>query len=134
MAFCLWLFQLTKNYFMTTKEIANRLIALCKEGEFEQAQKELFSNDAISIEQHATPAFEKETKGLKAIEEKGRKWNEMVKEMHGIKVSEPVIAADSFACTIGMDVTMQDGKRMDMTELCVYKVKDGKIVSEEFVM
>ena len=119
---------------MSTKEIANRLVSLCKEGEFEQAQKELFADDAISIEQNSTPAFEKETKGLKAIEEKGKKWNEMIKEMHKVNVSEPVVAGSSFACTIEMDVTMNDGQRMDMTELGIYKVKNGKIISEEFVM
>jgi hypothetical protein len=33
-----------------------------------------------------------------------------------------------------MSVTMKEGSPMDMTELCIYKVKDGKIISEEFVM
>ncbi len=33
-----------------------------------------------------------------------------------------------------MNVTMKDGGNMDMTELCVYGVKDGKIVSEQFFM
>jgi ketosteroid isomerase-like protein len=33
-----------------------------------------------------------------------------------------------------MNVTMKDGKSMNMTELCTYHVKDGKIVSEEFSM
>jgi hypothetical protein len=31
-----------------------------------------------------------------------------------------------------MDVTMKGQGRMQMTELCVYVVKDGKIVSEQF--
>jgi hypothetical protein len=29
---------------------------------------------------------------------------------------------------------MKERGEMDMTELCVYKVKDGKITSEEFFM
>jgi hypothetical protein len=33
-----------------------------------------------------------------------------------------------------MDMTMKDKKRSDMTELCVYHVKDGKIISEQFFM
>jgi ketosteroid isomerase-like protein len=33
---------------------------------------------------------------------------------------------------MGMDVTMKGGQRMKMDEVCVFKVKDGKIVSEEF--
>ena len=119
---------------MSTTEIAKRLVELCRKSEFETAQKELFATDAKSIEPHATPGFEKETKGLDAIFEKSKKWNSMVKEMHGITVSEPITAENSFACTMRMDVTMKDGNHWDMTELCVYNVKDGKIVSEEFFM
>lgn len=119
---------------MTTKEIASRLVELCKKGDFDTAQSELFADDAVSIEPHATPEFEKETKGKDAIKEKGDKWASMVKEMHSIEVSEPVIATNSFACTIRMNVAMKQGGDMDMTELCVYTVKDGKIISEEFFM
>jgi hypothetical protein len=119
---------------MTTKEIASRLAELCRKGAFETAQKELFDNDAISIEPYATPAFEKETKGLSAIIEKGHKFDSMVQEMHNLEVSEPLVAGNSFALSMRLDVTMKGQPRMDMTELCVYKVKDGKVISEEFVM
>ena len=119
---------------MTTKEIADRLVELCRKGGFEEAQTELFADNAVSIEQQASPDFPQETKGLKAIKEKSEKWNSMVKEMHGLDVSSPLVADNSFAVTMMMDVTMKDGKRMGMTELCTYHVKDGKIVSEEFSM
>ena len=119
---------------MTTVEIANRLVELCKKGDFEGAQKELFAEDAVSIEPHGTPDFEKETKGLEAIIEKGKKWSEMVEEYHDMKVSEPLVAENSFGVTITMGITMKGRGRMDMTELCIYHVKDGKIISEQFFM
>lgn len=119
---------------MTTKEIANRLVELCRKGDFETAQKELFAEDAVSIEPYSTAAFEKETKGLKAIEEKGEKWNSMVEKTHKFEVSDPVIAGNSFACALHMHVTMKERGEMDMTELCVYKIKDGKIIEEQFFM
>jgi len=119
---------------MTTNQIANRLVELCRHGEWETAQKELFAQDAISIEPHSTPAFEKETKGLDAIMEKGHKWGEMVKSVNKLEVSDPVIANSSFAITMHMDVTMKNKEQMDMTELCAYQVKDGKIVAEQFYM
>ena len=56
---------------MTTKEIATRLVELCQQGHFETAQKELYADDAVSIEQETSLAFEKEIKGLKNIIEKG---------------------------------------------------------------
>ena len=119
---------------MTTKEIADRLVELSRKGDFEKAQKELFDENAVSVEPYATPAFEKETKGLKAIKEKGEKWNAMVEETHSIVVSDPMIASNAFACTMRFHVTMKERGVMDMTELCVYEVKDGKIISEQFYM
>lgn len=117
---------------MKTEEIAKRLVALCREAKWEAAQKELFAADAVSIEPYETPIFAKETKGLPAILEKGHKFDAMVEKMHSLKVSDPIVAANSFACLMSMDVTMKGQGRMNMSELCVYDVKDGKVVSEEF--
>lgn len=114
------------------REIADRLVALCRKGDFETAQKELFSSDAVSIEPYATSRFEKEARGLNAIFEKGRKFERLVEAMHTLEVSEPIVADHSFACTMRMDATFQGKGRVDMRELCVYEVKNGKIVSEQF--
>lgn len=119
---------------MNTQEIASRLVELCRKGDFETAQKELFSDDAVSIEPEASPAFEKETRGLKNIIEKGHKFDAMTEKIHNLTVSEPIVAKNSFACSLRMDISMKQGGRMEMEELCLYKVKDGKVISEEFVM
>ncbi len=119
---------------MTTQQIAQRLAELCRKGDYETAQKELFANDAVSIEPWETPDFAKETKGLDAIIEKGHKFSAMVEEMHGGSVSEPIVAGNSFAMVMSMDMTMKGKERMNMSELCVYQVKDGKVVSESFHM
>lgn len=119
---------------MNTNQIAQRLVALCREGKWEAAQKELFADNAVSIEQEPSPAFEKETKGLQAIVEKGKKFDAMIEKLHSLSVSEPIVAGDAFACTMSMDVTMKGQPRMQMSEICVYDVKDGKIVSEQFHM
>jgi ketosteroid isomerase-like protein len=119
---------------MTTKEIAKRLKKLCEKGDWEGAHRELYAKDAVSIEPEASGGFEKESHGLDAIIEKGKKWESMVSEVHEIEVSEPMVAGNTFAVTMRMDMTMKDKKRSDMTELCVYHVKDGKIISEQFFM
>jgi len=124
----------TEQMTMTTQQIANRLAELCRLGQYEAAQKELYADDAISIEPYETPEFAKETKGLDAIIEKGHKFESMVEEMHGGSVSEPLVAGNTFAFVMSMDMTMKGQGRMNMSELCVYQVKDGKVVSEEFFM
>jgi hypothetical protein len=117
---------------MTTKEIADKLVSYCRQGKFEDAQKALFSADATSIEAEATPMGPKETKGLSAIIEKGRGFMAMIEKIHSMSVSDPIMADDSFACTMGLDATMKGRGRSAITEVCVYVVKDGKIVSEQF--
>ena len=129
----LWTF-LKNISIMTVAQIAHRLAELCNQGNFEQAQKELFDNDAVSIEPEAGGGFEKETKGLDAIIEKGKKFGSMVEEVHGCSASDPIVAGNSFAISLNMDTTMKGRERSTLSELCVYKVKDGKIISEQFFM
>jgi hypothetical protein len=123
-----------QNKTMTTQEIASKLVDLCGKGDFDTAQKELYTDDAISIEPYETPEFPKETKGLKAIIEKGDKFARMTEELHNISVSDPLVTGNTIAFVLNMDITMKGKKRMSMSELCVYQVKDGKIVYEQFFM
>jgi hypothetical protein len=117
---------------MTTKDIAERLVALCREGKAEVAQNELYAEDAINIEPYGTPAFPKETKGRHAIIEKGRKFTAMIEQVHALAISDPLVAGSSFACAMQLDVTVKGHGRMSMDELCIYEVKGGKIISEQF--
>jgi hypothetical protein len=116
---------------MTTKEIANRMSELFKENKWTEVQEELFSQDARSIE----PAHSKgmqTVEGLDNIKKKGEMFNSMVEEVHGGWAGEPVIGGNYIAVAMGMDVTMKGSGRMNMEEICLYEVKDGKIVREEF--
>ena len=117
---------------MTTKEIAEQLVAFCRQGKFETAQKDLYATDAISIEPYATPTFARETKGLNALIEKAQAFTAMIEQVHSISVSDPLVADNSFACAMQLDVTLKGHGRMKMDELCIYEVKDGKIISEQF--
>lgn len=57
----------------------------------------------------------------------------MIEEVHGGSVGDPIVAGDQFACTMVADWTVKGQGRSQMDEICVYKVKDGKIVSEQFI-
>jgi hypothetical protein len=119
---------------MSTQTVATRLAELCRQGKFEAAQKELFAEDAVSIEPQETPEFAKETKGLRAIIDKGHKFESLLEQVHGCTASAPLIAGNAFALTLAMDVTMKGRGRVKLEEVCVYEVKDGKVVSEQFFM
>src|ERR1700746_2683128 len=119
---------------MTTGQIATRLAELCRQGQFEAAQKELFAEDAVSIEPQATADFPKETKGLHAIIEKGNKFGSMGARAHGCSAPAPLVAGNAIAFTLTMDVTMKGRGRVKLEEICAYEVKNGKVVSEQFFM
>ena len=107
-------------------------MALCRQGHFETAQKELYASDAINIEPYATATFAKETKGLTAIIEKGRQFAARIEQVHSISVSDPLVAGSSFACAMRLDMTIRGHGRMSLNELCIYEVRDGRIISEQF--
>ncbi|WP_160710893.1 SnoaL-like domain-containing protein [Chitinophaga solisilvae] len=117
---------------MTVQEIAIKLAEYCRTEKYEQAQQELYAADVISIEPDTLSGFEKETHGLQNILEKGRKFQGMVETSYGSTVSAPLVAGNSFAFTLTMDLKMKGRERSQMSELCVYVVQDGKVVSEQF--
>ncbi|HVT07394.1 MAG TPA: SnoaL-like domain-containing protein [Polyangia bacterium] len=117
---------------MTTREIAERLVALVRKGKAERAQRELFAEVAINVEPYGTPTFPRETKGLPAILEKGHRFGAMIEQVHAISISDPLVAGDAFAYAMQLDVTVTGHGRLSVDELCIYETKDGKIVSERF--
>jgi hypothetical protein len=116
---------------MNTQQVANRLAELCRDGKYEQAQDELYSKDAVSVEMEGSQGLGN-AKGLDAIREKGKQFNEAVEAVHGGSVGEPIVVGNWFAVTMTMDATMKGRGRVNMQEICVYQVKDGKIVREQF--
>ncbi len=119
---------------MTTQEVASRYIELEKQGNWNQIQEELYSENIVSIEpEHAAAmGMPTITKGIEAIKAKGKAFNEGIAEMHGGYCTEPIVGGSFFSVAMGMDCTMKDGHRMNMEEIAVFEVKDGKIVTEQF--
>lgn len=115
---------------MTTSEVANQLVGYCRKGQFENAIKELYSPDIVSVEPDGAPI--KEVTGLEGVIQKGENFNSMVEEFHGMEVSDPVVADQFFSCSMKMDVTFKGAPRSTMEEICLYQVDNGKIIREEF--
>ena len=115
---------------MTTLEVANRLVEMCLEGKVLEAQKELYAENVVSIEPAGAPMQRAE--GLANVIAKGEHFAAMIEERHGGSVSDPLVAGNYFSIAWSMEVTMKGMGRMTMEEICVYKVENGKITSEEF--
>ena len=118
---------------MNTEAVAKRLVELCRRGEFDQAQRELYAQDAVSIEMPGAPAGGLgDARGLAAIFDKARQFDALVDTMHGGSVSDPLVAGDWFSVAMAMDVTFKGRERAQMSEIVVYRVRAGKVVSEQF--
>ena len=119
---------------MTTQEVANRYMELEKQGKWMDIQTELYSDDIICLEpEHAAAmGLQTITKGIEAVQAKGKAWGEGITEMHGGYCSEPIVAGNFFSVAMGFDATFKMGGRRKMDEIAVFEVKDGKIIKEQF--
>src|SRR6185503_15544523 len=121
----------TAEAVMTTQEIADRMSELFKESRWAEAQAELFSDDAESVEPAGSPGLQT-VKGIEAIKKKGEDFNNMIEEVHGGYAGEPIVAGRFIALPMGIDATYKGMGRQKMDEIALYEVKDGKIVKEQF--
>ncbi len=117
---------------MSTLEIGKRYVALCKDGKFDQCLDELFDENAVSVEAGGPPGMDPTAKGLAAIRAKGEWWqNNHV--IHGFEVSGPYPNGDRFAVRFVFDVTNKPSQqRVNMDEIALFTVQNGKITREEF--
>lgn len=111
------------------EKIAARLVSLCREQKFVEAYKELFSEDAESID----PIYTNQgpSKGLINLIEREKQFLAKA-TIHNIAVSEPLLTLSYFAVRLNMDFTHEQRGRVIISELCVYRVKDGRIASQQF--
>lgn len=115
---------------MTTQEVAQRFYELARQGQFDQIQRELYSPAAKSIEPVNFPW--QSVSGLDSIIQKSKDWNAQIEEYHEGHATIPQVAGNFFTCTLKMDFTTKDKRRIVFEEVAVYEVKEGKIVSEQF--
>jgi ketosteroid isomerase-like protein len=114
---------------MNTQEIAHDLVALCKQGKFDEAGEKYWAEDVLSVEAMGEDA---EARGKAAARAKGEGWAGS-HEVHDIKVEGPYVNGDAFTVRFVMDTTdKSNGQRSMMDEVALYKLRDGKIAEERF--
>ena len=118
---------------MTTLDIAQQYVSLCKDGKYEECLDKLYAKDAVSVEALSPPGgADRMTSGLDGIKAKGKSWGE-ANTVHKAEVAGPYPNEDRFAVRFTYDITNKpSGKRMTMDEVGLFTVKDGKIAREEF--
>jgi hypothetical protein len=123
-----------KNKKMNTTEVANRYYELVKQNKQEQIINELYSQDIVNREPEHVIAmgFPIITKGLDAVKAKSKARKEMIEQVHSGYCSEPVVGGSFFSVALMRDITLKGKPRMNLEEIAVFGVKEGKIISEQF--
>jgi len=117
---------------MSVADIANDLVALCREGKNLEAVDKYYADDIVSVESASGPGMPAEMKGIDAIRGKNAWWMEN-HEVHSGVANGPYVGENQFAVEFKYDVTNKpSGKRMQIDEMALYTVKNGKIVHEHF--
>jgi len=118
---------------MDTAEVAKKVVELTRRQAWKEAVESLYAKDIVSVEARADEEGSSETRGIDGVRGKVDWWiNSM--ETHSVKVHGPFVAHDRFVVQYDVDVTDKSSKnRMQISEVGVYTVKDGKIVREEFL-
>lgn len=120
---------------METREVGKRLVELCNQGKNMEAIEELYSDGIVSIEAQGDEQMPKKMEGIEAIKGKNKWWEEN-HEVHSASAAGPFPHDDRFAVMFDIDVTPTsgpyEGNRMQMKEVGLYTVEDGKIAKEEF--
>jgi hypothetical protein len=107
--------------------VADRLIELCKKGEFVQAQQDLYGTDIVRIEPDG-----KRTTGAANMLEQEKQFLASIETIHDISYSEALIAGNFFSVVLKMVIEKKNGGSVTLEEVCVYQVVDGKVVFEQF--
>jgi len=116
---------------MTVHKIATRLAELCHTGQYGQAHRELYADNAVSLEPEHAKDF-RTAHGLDNIMKKAEQFKNMVEEVHNTYATEPIVAGNFIALCIVIYSTVKGGGLTHMEEMAVYEVRDGKIVKEQF--
>jgi hypothetical protein len=118
---------------MNTEEVAKKLVEHCRKGEWMQAVNDLYAKDIVSVEPREMENMPAEMRGIDQVRGKTEWWEKNM-EVHSAKVTGPFVARDTFVVQFDVDVTERASKkRMQMSEVGIYKVKDGTVTREEFL-
>jgi limonene-1,2-epoxide hydrolase len=107
---------------MTSKEIADRLVTLCRTGGYVEAIRELYAPDVRQSENQ-----EPYVSGRDRLAAACQGWVDS-RVVHGTTILGTHVAADAFVVEMTHDVTPHaTGVRNQWSEAGVYRIKDGKI-------
>lgn len=122
---------ITGNKTKSTQEIATRFNQLAQEEKWFEIQDELFDENVKSVDPPQSKYFGY-AEGKANVRKKGEDFVKNIEAAHRRFTTPPVVAGNHFAVGREVDITVQGQGRIQINEIMLYEVKDGKIISEQF--
>ena len=115
----------------TTAEIAARFHALAQQEKWFEIQDEFFAEDVRSIEPPDSPYLSNAT-GKAAVRQKAQDFVSRVEAVHQASTTAPVVGGDHFAVGRLIECTVRGLGRITINQIMLYRVRDGRIILEQF--
>jgi hypothetical protein len=115
----------------TTQQVATRFNELAQQEKWFEIQDELFADNVKSIDPPGSPYFEY-AEGKASVRKKGVDWVKRIEAAHRRHTTEPVVCGNYFSVGREVDITVRGLGRIQINEIMLYEVKDGRIVLEQF--
>ncbi len=122
---------------MGAMEVGQKLVEMVSKGRDGEAEfvAGYYAADVVSIEGgDGSEEMPSRLEGIDAIKGKHQWWYDN-NEVHGTTAIDPYIGhrEDQFVIRFHMDITPNEGERMQMEEVALFTVKDDKIIQEEYL-
>jgi exopolysaccharide biosynthesis protein len=121
----------TNTMTMTTQEVATRFNELAQQEKWFEIQDEFFADNVKSIDPPNSPYFGY-AEGKLSVRKKGADFVKRIEAVHRLYTSEPIVSGNHFAVGREKDITVQGHGRIQISQIMLYEVKDGRIVVEQF--
>jgi len=117
---------------MNAYEVGKKLVELCNQNKNMEAMETLYAPDIVSVEAIELPWGPREARGYQAVVDKSKGWYES-HTIHSQVAEGPWPHGDRFIVRFKYDVTNKpSGQRMQLDEMGLFTVENGKVVREEF--
>lgn len=116
---------------LTTEEVAARFHELAQQEKWFEIHDELFAENIRSVEPDHSP-YLSYAEGKTGVRKKAEEFVSRIEAFHSGSTTAPLVTGNHFVAGRKKDMTVQPHGRIQIHELMVYEVKDGKIVLEQF--
>jgi hypothetical protein len=121
----------TDTLTMTTQEVAARFHELAQKEQWFEIQNEFFSDDVTSTDPAHSP-YMGYAEGKQAVRKKGEDFVARIEAFYGAMTTAPMVCGNHFSVGREIDIAVRPHGRIQIKQIMLYEVRNGRIVSERF--